>query len=240
MAVLTGDELAHLQVRFENAYPQDILRWAAITYGSRLALVTSFQPTGIVTAHMLSEIAPRTPVLTIDTGLLFPETYQLMDALEARLNINLRRVRPRCSVEQQAAVRGPALWQRDPDTCCRLRKVEPLNAALTGFDAWIAGLRRDQSSGRAHVPVMKEDSQRPGMLKLAPLATWTEDMVWSYIHAYDLPYNELHDRGYPSIGCWPCTQPVQPGDDKRAGRWSGHAKTECGINIDLPEEDAGR
>lgn len=240
MSVLTGDELAHLQVRFENAYPQDILRWATEAYGSRLALVTSFQPTGIVTAHMLSEIAPRTPVLTIDTGLLFPETYRLIDELEDRLDLNVRRIRPRLSLEQQAAEYGQQLWQRNPNTCCHLRKVQPLNAALTGFDAWIAGLRRDQSSGRSQVQMIDQDRRHPGMVKLAPLATWTEDMIWSYIHAYDLPYNELHDRGYPSIGCWPCTRPVENGEDQRAGRWSGHAKTECGINFSPDEDEAGR
>ncbi|CAG1012651.1 phosphoadenosine phosphosulfate reductase [Anaerolineae bacterium] len=223
-------QLDQLNAEFEKAAPQDILKWAATRFGERLALVTSFQPTGIVTLHMLSEIAPHTPVLTLDTGLLFPETYTLINELEQRLNLNLIRLRPAQTVEQQAEAHGPELWARNPDQCCNLRKVIPLDQSLKGYDAWITGLRRDQSEGRSSVQVVAWD-QKHQNLKLCPFATWTEEMIWLYLNAHELPYNHLHDQGYPSIGCYPCTQPAAPGADKRAGRWVNSAKTECGIHL---------
>ncbi len=220
--------------RLESAPPQDILRWAAETYGDKLAVVTSFQPTGIVTLHMLSEIAPETTVLTLDTGLLFPETDSLIDRLEQRFNLRLVRVRPRQTVAQQAVSHGPALWEREPDLCCNLRKTIPLDQALRGYDAWIAGLRRDQSEGRATVPVVAWDKKYQ-KVKLCPFVTWTEEMIWTYIAAYELPYNPLHDRNYPSIGCYPCTRAIEPGtEDKRAGRWAKRSKTECGLHLAGP------
>jgi phosphoadenosine phosphosulfate reductase len=228
------DEYARLNGEFETATPQDVLRWAVETFGKGLALVTSFQPTGIVTLHMLSEIAPRTAVLTLDTGLLFPETYALMDELEQRFNLNLIRIRPAQTVQEQAGTYGSALWERDPDRCCNLRKTVPLEQALAGYDAWIAGLRRDQSQGRASVPVIDWDKKYQ-KVKLSPFATWTEEMVWTYIHAHELPYNALHDQHYPSIGCYPCTRAVEPGSqDMRAGRWVNRAKTECGLHVAEP------
>lgn len=223
-------DLSQLQDQFEDAYPYDVLQWAADTYGSRLAIVTSFQPTGIVTLHMLSEIAPDTPVLTLDTGLLFPETHHVMNELEARLNLNLLRVKPALSVQQQADVYGTPLWESDPNLCCNLRKVVPLNRALVGYDAWITGLRRDQSRQRTNTPVVAWDG-RNQRVKISPLATWTEDMIWAYIHAHELPYNELHDHGYPSIGCWPCTASVSSDGYSRAGRWVNQNKIECGIHL---------
>lgn len=215
---------------FETGAPQDVLRWAADTFGERLAVVTSFQPTGIVTLHMLSEIAPRTPVLTLDTGLLFPETYTLIDTLEAQLALNLHRVRPAQTVAEQAASLGDQLWARDPDQCCNLRKVVPLDNALIGYQAWVTGLRRDQSDGRQQTPIVSWD-KRYQRVKLCPFATWTEDMIWAYLTAYELPYNALHDQQYVSIGCVPCTQSVSSDEtDKRAGRWVGRGKTECGLH----------
>lgn len=222
--------LQALNEQFEYADPATILRWAVETYGDKLCVVTSFQPTGIVTLHMLSEIAPRTTVITLDTGLLFPETYALIDEVEARFDLNLVRVKPPITVEEQAAQYGDNLWATDPDLCCHIRKVAPLNPALAQFDAWIAGLRRDQS-GRAKVPIISWDAKY-GNVKLAPFANWTEDMIWLYVRSHELPYNALHDRGYPSIGCntLTCTQPVAPGGDDRAGRWVNHRKSECGLH----------
>jgi len=229
------DTLQILNTEFETTYPQAALQWAAETYGDKLAVVTSFQPTGIVTLHMLSEIAPKTPVLTLDTGLLFPETYAVMDELERRLNLNLIRVRPAQTVTQQAETEGANLWEREPDRCCNLRKTIPLKNALDRYEAWITGLRRDQSAGRSGIPIVSWDAKYNNV-KLSPLAKWTEEMVWTYIHAHELPYNTLHDQNYPSIGCYPCTQPAAPDAlDKRAGRWSGHEKTECGIHISQGE-----
>jgi phosphoadenosine phosphosulfate reductase len=224
-------DLTELNTAFEGGYPEDALRWAAETYGDKLAVVTSFQPTGIVTLHMLSEIAPNTPVLTLDTGLLFPETYALMDELEERLNLNLIRIRPAQTIQQQAESFGAELWDRDPDQCCNLRKTVPLNLALDGYEAWSTGLRRDQTAGRKATPIVSWDTKYNNV-KLSPFATWTEEMIWTYIAAHELPYNKLHDQNYPSIGCFTCTHPVAPDAiDKRAGRWVKHEKTECGIHI---------
>jgi phosphoadenosine phosphosulfate reductase len=192
--------------------------------------VTSFQPTGIVILHMLSEIAPETETITLDTGLLFPETYALTEQLEQLLRLRLTRVQPTINITEQAAQFGSSLWERDADRCCGLRKTAPLERALTPYAAWITGLRRDQSEGRANTPIVSWDSKHQ-KVKIAPLATWTETMVWTYLHAYDLPFNTLHEQGYPSIGCYPCTRPVTAdSSDKRAGRWQGSQKTECGIH----------
>jgi len=228
--LLSPAQIEAVNAEFETEDPQTILRWAAETFGDRLAVVTSFQPTGIVTLHMLSEVAPRTAVLTLDTGLLFPETYALIDDLEKRLSLNLIRVYAAQTVAEQAISEGDALWARDPDRCCALRKVAPLDKALSGYAAWITGLRRDQGSTRGKTPIVSWDA-RNQKVKLSPFATWTESMLWTYIQAYELPYNALHDQNYPSIGCWPCTKAVAPdAADPRAGRWSNLAKTECGIH----------
>lgn len=227
---------------FQDAYPQDILRWAAQTFEQHLTIVTSFGPTGLVTLHMMSEIAPHTPVLTLDTGLLFPETYALMDEVERLLGLNLIRVRPSLSLEAQAADYGEALWESDPDQCCMLRKTIPLGEALDGCTAWIAGVRRDQSPQRAQVPIIAWDT-RYQRIKLNPFAAWTEDMVWTYIRAHGLPYNPLHAQGYPSIGCLTCTRAVSGSGYSREGRWSGSDKMECGIHLnpsDTPQQQAAR
>lgn len=229
--VASQETLERLNVEFENATPQEVLQWAVQNHGETLVSVTSFQPTGIVILHLLSEIAPQTPVLTLDTGLLFPETYALMDQLEQQLNLNLIRVRPALTVEQQMQQHGAALWERDPDRCCDIRKTVPLKDALEPYSAWITGLRRDQSEGRGQTPIISWD-RKHDKVKLAPLATWTESMVWMYLEAFELPHNALHDQGYPSIGCYPCTQAVSADStDKRAGRWRGQSKTECGIHV---------
>ncbi len=213
---------------FEQAAPQDILRWAVETYRDQLVVVTSFQPTGIVAIHMLQDIAPQVPVLTLDTGLLFPETYALIDEVQARFHIDLIRVEPEQSLAEQTIAYGDSLWQRDPDTCCQLRKVQPLNKALRNYGAWITGLRRDQSAERANTPIVSHN-RKNNLTKICPLANWTETMIWTYIEAHDLPYNALHDQGYHSIGCWPCTETAS-GDDLRSGRWAHSSKTECGIH----------
>ena len=206
-------------------------------FGERLTVVTSFQPTGIVTLHMLQEIAPDLTILTLDTGLLFPETLALTDQLETLWGLNLVRVRPRQSVAEQALEYGDALWATEADRCCNLRKTQPLDAALAPFDAWITGLRRDQSDGRRETPIVSWDDKR-GKVKLSPFATWTEEMVWTYLHVHNLPYNTLHDQQYPSIGCQPCTRPIAEGEDKRSGRWFGQAKTECGIHFAQKQQGA--
>lgn len=226
----TREQLADISAQFETAHPADVLHWAIETYGDRVAVVTSFQITGIVTLHMLQAIGARLPVITLDTGLLFPETETLIEQLTERFDLNLIRLTPEQTVAQQAESHGAALWQRNPDQCCHLRKTIPLQNELAKYPAWVAGLRRDQSPTRRNTPIIGWDA-RHNMVKLAPFATWDESMLWAYIRAYDLPYNSLHDQGYPSIGCWPCTRAVTGGDDTRAGRWSTTDKTECGIHV---------
>ena len=173
---------------------------------------------------------PRLNVFVADTELLFPETYALIERVERRYGITVEAVRPRESVAEQNANHGEALWARDPDACCDLRKVVPLRAHLRGYDAWMTALRRDQSSTRAGIPVQGWD-QAAHVVKVAPLAAWTESDVWAYVAEHDIPVNTLHFDGYPSLGCTHCTRRVEPGDDLRAGRWVGVDKVECGIHV---------
>lgn len=224
------NQLPQIAEELEHTSPQDILRWGYQSFGSSMAVVTSFQITGIVTIHMLQDIAPTVPILSLDTELLFPETYTLIEQIEQRFNLSVQRIPPQQRVEEQAATYGAELWASQPNLCCQLRKVDPLKAALAQYPAWITGLRRDQSARRANTPIVSWDEQHQNV-KIAPFATWTEDMLWLYIHTYELPYNHLHEQGYPSIGCWPCTRPVADGQDPRAGRWTGFNKTECGIHL---------
>jgi phosphoadenosine phosphosulfate reductase len=222
-------QINELNRAWEGAAPQTILRQAGERYSSELALVTSFQPSGLVMLHMLLDIMPQIPILMVDTGLLFPETYEHIARWEQRYGLSVTRIRPAQTVAQQAEAHGAALWERDPDLCCALRKTIPLGDALGGYAAWITGIRRDQAETRREAAVIAYEPKY-GNVKLAPLAAWTEEMVWTYIHAHELPYNPLHDQRYFSIGCYPCTRAVAPGEEARAGRWSGQIKTECGIH----------
>ncbi len=223
--------LNQLAQEMEGWSPQEILTWAIQTYRPRLTLACSFGgPSGMVLLDMVMQLAPDTPVFYLDTGFLFPETYRLAEVAAARYGITPIAVRPALGAAEQAAQYGEALWTRDPDRCCELRKVLPQREALKGFDAWISGLRRDQAATRRTTPAVQWD-QKFGLVKINPLATWDERSVWRYIAAHDVPYNPLHDQGYPSIGCTHCTRPVAPGEDARAGRWSGFTKTECGLHI---------
>jgi phosphoadenosine phosphosulfate reductase len=190
----------------------------------RVTVACSFQKEAVVIAHLVSEALPQATFFTLDTGLFFPETYETWDKLEERLGIRVEGRRG-ITLDEQAALHGDRLWERDPDRCCDLRKVRPLREHLAGHDVWIAGLRRDQSPERADTPKLGWDAKH-GLWKAAPLADWTEREVWSHIFEHDLPYHPLHDRGYASIGCEPCTRP----GDAREGRWAGTDKIECGLH----------
>jgi len=228
---LDQSSIEKLALEFERGSPEDVLAWVIGAYGGRAVLACSFGgPSGMVALDMVMRIDPATPVYYLDTALLFPETYELVQWMSSRYGITPIRVKPRLSVAEQASVYGPELWRRNPDICCAMRKVEPQLAFLREYDAWISGIRRDQSATRALVPIVEWDSKF-GLIKVNPLATWDERMVWTYIRAHELPYNELHDRGFPSIGCRPCTQPVSEGEDLRAGRWPGFSKVECGLHV---------
>jgi phosphoadenosine phosphosulfate reductase len=190
----------------------------------RIAVACSFQKEAVVIAHLVSEQLPDARFFTLDTGLFFPETYETWQALEERLGITVEGRRG-ITLEEQAQLHGDELWKTDPDRCCDLRKVTPLRDRLAESDVWIAGLRRDQSAERADTPRLGWDAKH-GLWKAAPLADWTERDVWNHIFEHDLPYHPLHDRGYASIGCEPCTKP----GDAREGRWAGTDKIECGLH----------
>jgi phosphoadenosine phosphosulfate reductase len=243
----TPEALREVSAGLEGRLPEDILLWGLDHFGGEkaqssaqrdgrqgIALATGFGPEGVVLMHMLSQLAPGATVFYTDTDLLFEETYALRDELSARLGIQFTRLHSGLSLEAQAAQHGPALWSRDPDLCCQLRKVAPLRQFLRAKQAWISAIRRDQTANRASAGLVEWDRSN-GLVKLNPLAAWTTSQVWSYVLKYQLPYNPLHDQGYPSIGCWPCTKAVAAGADPRSGRWAGLGKTECGIHLPVPQ-----
>jgi phosphoadenosine phosphosulfate reductase len=212
----------------ENLSAPEVLEWMFDQFGSRHYIACSFQKTSSVTAHLASQVNPDARFFYLDTDVLFPETYETRDRLAEGLGIEFDRFH-NLTIEEQAEQYGDELWKREPDACCGIRKVEPMRRALSSVDCWVAGVRRADSSTRAKAPKFAWD-KKFGIWKLNPIADWSERDVWNYIHEHRLPYNPLHDRGYPSIGCTHCTQPVGPGGDPRDGRWAGVAKTECGIN----------
>ncbi len=208
---------------------EDVLVWMANRYRPEVALACSFGLEDCALVDMLSRHAPNVGIFYLDTQLLFPEAHATRDRLMERYAIRPLRILPRLDPEAQAAEFGPALWARHPDACCAMRKIQPLQAFLATQRAWITGIRREQSPTRLHAPFVEWDRQF-GLAKANPLAAWTAADAWRYVRDHAVPYNPLHDCGFPSIGCWPCTRAVQPGEDARAGRWSGFAKTECGLH----------
>jgi phosphoadenosine phosphosulfate reductase len=214
----------------ERLSAPQLIRWAWEAFGSRLCLTCSWQKQSSVLVHLVSELAVPVDVIELDTHLFFRESYETRERLVERYG--LHPIRPAMlSVAEQHRVEGPNLWERDADRCCHVRKVEPLIRALEPYDAWISGIRRDQSPSRAGTPKVVW-SERYGVWKIHPLADWSDEDVWSAIMADDIPYNPLHDAGYRSIGCMPCTRPTRPDEEERAGRWAGSDKLECGIHVD--------
>lgn len=225
-------DLKSFALEFERWTPQAILGWAIATYGARLVASCSFGgPTGMVVIDMLSKLDRSIPIAYLDTGLLFPETYALVRRVEEHYGIAPLAITSALSVQRQNDVHGEALWQRDPEHCCTIRKVRPQATFLAGYDAWITGMRRDQTTTRAATPIVQWDD-RFGLAKINPLARWDERRVRRYITEHDVPYNILLDRGYASIGCRPCTRPLQTGESGRDGRWSGFTKIECGLHYE--------
>jgi thioredoxin-dependent adenylylsulfate APS reductase len=228
------DAIAAADHALEGRHPEVVLAWAAERFARKVAFTTAFGAEGCVLVDVIGRNRIPIDILTLDTGLLFPETVALWCRLEERYGLSIRAVRPAQSVAEQAAAHGDRLWERDPDRCCELRKVVPLRQALRGYDAWVTSIRRDQTAGRATARSVEHDPGF-GLVKLNPLAAWTSRDVWSYLRAHDVPVNPLHARGYPSLGCVPCTSPVRAGEDPRAGRWRGRGKTECGLHVRPPE-----
>ncbi len=216
----------------ERLEVQVVLRAAFDVFGSRAAISTAFGPTGLCLLHLARAIEPDVRVYSIDTGFLFEETYALQARWREEQGLRFSSVLPVLSPQAQAIEHGERLWERDPDLCCALRKKAPNEAALADVELWITALRRDGGSSRAATPLLSRATLSNGrtLLKLAPLAPWSHRDVWRYIHANRLPYNELHDRGYPSVGCTHCTSAVEAGGAERDGRWRGRAKTECGLH----------
>lgn len=213
-----------------EAKPQEILEWAVRTYFPKLTMATAFGPEGCVILHMLSEIEPRVRVFNLDTGYQFAETLALREEIARRYGIEVELIGPETSVAEYEALHGGPLFGTNPDQCCADRKLAPLRRGVVGYDAWISSIRADQSAHRARASVVGWDSKF-GLAKVNPLLRWTKRDVWAFIVTHNVPYNPLHDQGYPSIGCWPCTQAVANGEtDERAGRWAGQAKTECGLH----------
>lgn len=234
---LSSAEVRDLAASFERAPLVDVLRWAWERFGHRAAIGTSFQGAGLVMIHHAVKAGLPLPVFTLDTHLLFPETLALKARLETFFGLEIESVTPDLSLDEQARDFGPELWSTKPDTCCSLRKVEPLKKKLSELDVWITGLRRQQSDTRSRTGVLEQyhfDVLRDRtVLKLNPMANWTREAVWDYLAVHGIPYNPLHDRGYRSIGCWPCTRPTSEGENERAGRWTGFDKAECGIHTFL-------
>jgi len=230
LAVITERQVSELQVAAESWTPHRVLGWAFDTFGDRVAISSAFGAEGMVLIDMASRIRKDFRLFTIDTEFLFPETYKLMDRIEERYGIQIEKVYSLLSPEKQEEWHGVALWSRDPDLCCSLRKVEPLRRKLGELDAWITSIRRDQTSVRSAAHRIEWDAKF-GLVKVNPIVDWSSKQVWRYIHDHNVPYNELHDQNFPSIGCTHCTRAIRPGEDPRAGRWSGFSKTECGLHV---------
>ena len=229
---LTDDlsaEIARESQRLETAEPQEILAWVVERFASKFTMATAFGPEGMVLIHMLAEIGPKTPIFNLDTGYQFKETLELREEIKRRYGIAVEMKQPETTVAQYEQQHGGPLYRTNPDQCCFDRKVKVLQQAVVGMHAWASAIRRDQSPDRAQAPIVGWD-KKFSLVKVSPLATWTKQKVWGFITQHNIPYNPLHDQGYTSIGCWPCTRAVLLGEDERAGRWSGFAKTECGLH----------
>jgi len=232
--MLTLDQVNTLDARLGVQSTEEILAWAWKEFGEKAAIGTSFQGAGLVIMHIARERGFGFPIFTLDTGLLFPETIALKKELEDFLGRKIETLEPDLTVEQQASIEGPELWKRNPDLCCTMRKVVPLQSKLSELDCWITGLRREQSATRSDIGVIEiyafDQTSGRDIIKLNPMANWSRESVWQYIRDHKIPYNPLHDQGYRSIGCAPCTRKAGEGEGERAGRWTGFNKAECGIH----------
>lgn len=218
------------------AHPIEIIRWGVDKLGaSSLTLACSFGYEDVALVDMVSKVNTDVDIFYLDTDLLFTETQQVVVQLAEKYNLSFIKVSPALTLEEQTEQYGNELWKSNPNQCCSLRKVQPLKKTLSQYPGWITGIRREQSETRAQTEVVEWD-EAFGLYKLNPLAYWKEQQVWDYIHEHQIPYNPLHDQNYPSIGCYPCTRPVKPGEDPRAGRWTGFTKTECGLHQSSNQE----
>ncbi|KHD86618.1 phosphoadenylyl-sulfate reductase [Heyndrickxia ginsengihumi] len=224
------DPFQTLQPDDETKGALNILKWAYDAYGDSIIYACSFGAEGIVLVDLIAKVKQDADIVFLDTGLHFPETYELINKVKEKYpSLRIRLKEPDLTLDEQREKYGSALWKRQPDQCCYIRKVKPLEETLQGAVAWLSGLRREQSPTRRNTNFINKD-ERFQSIKICPLIYWTWEDVWNYIRENNLPYNELHDQGYPSIGCFPCTSPVSKDGDSREGRWSGLNKTECGLH----------
>ena len=224
--------LASLDVasqNLESAAPVEILEWAVENYAPNFAMATAFGPEGMTMIHMLSTFAPETPIFNLETGYQFQETLELREKVKQRYGIEVQLVRPEVDVVEYEQLHGGPVYKSDPNKCCYDRKLSLLKKVANRLHCWSSAIRRDQSPDRAKAPIVGWD-KKFGLIKVSPLANCSKKDIWNMILEHDIPYNPLHDQGYPSVGCWPCTRPIGIGEDERAGRWSGTAKTECGLH----------
>jgi phosphoadenosine phosphosulfate reductase len=219
-----------IQIVAEPWSPEEVLRWGFDRFGDTIALASSFGAEDVVLIDLAAKVRAHFPVFTLDTDFLFPETYELIDRVERKYGIQVERRKSLLTPWQQQETLGPELWKHSPDQCCEIRKVEPLKAKLAELQAWITGIRRDQTPFRRTAGKVEFDINF-GLVKLNPLADWSWAQVWQYIRENQVPYNPLHNLNYPSVGCTHCTRPVSDGEDLRSGRWAGLQKTECGLHL---------
>lgn len=227
---LTEQDLVILNSTYEQSSPGELLRWASYEFGNKVALGTGFGPSGVVLIHQVVTLGLPIRVFCLDTNLLFKETYSLWKTIEKRFDISIESVAPILTLEGQKTIYNDKLWKTDPDMCCHLRKVLPLQKYLANKEGWITGLRRSQSQMRSTIDKIEWDPVSK-VCKINPLANWDQDETWRYINKHNLPYNPLHDEGYPSMGCIPCTTKAGPMGNERSGRWTDLDKTECGIHL---------
>jgi phosphoadenosine phosphosulfate reductase len=225
----TLEALHEASQRLENASPEEIISWAVENYYPKLTMATAFGPEGCLILSMLARIEPKVYVFNLDTGYQFKETLETRDRIREKYGVDVKLERAELSVEEYESANGGPVYKVDPNRCCFNRKIEVLRRVVPQFDGWMSGIRRDQSPHRAGAPIVGWD-KKFGLVKISPLANWTKQQVWKRILDEKVPYNPLHDQGYPSVGCWPCTRKVVFGEDERAGRWSGSSKTECGLH----------
>jgi phosphoadenosine phosphosulfate reductase len=236
--VFDADRIAAACESLQGKSAQEILRWAVQTFYPRLTMATAFGPEGNCIIHMLADIEPRVRVFNIDTGYQFPETLALRERIKEKYGIEVEYVRAETTVAAYEEKHGGPVYVFDSNQCCHDRKITPLQRAVVGYDAWVSAIRKDQTRDRGQASIVQWDAKFK-LVKINPLLEWTKNDVWKFVTTHDVPYNPLHDHGYPSIGCWPCTRAVAAGEDERAGRWAGTEKKECGLHVIEQEGGSG-
>lgn len=233
--IIQEARLAEISDALESAPPQEIVRWAVETYRDQLTVATAFGAEGCCLMAMIAQVRDKTgltpAIFNLDTGYQFSETLELRERLQERYHMVIRLVSASETVAHMEARFGGPIYDSNPDHCCYLRKVVPLQTAVQGFTAWMTAIRRDQTPERAQAPIVGHDPKYRHLVKINPLANWKKTHVWDYIQRHTVPINPLHAQGYPSIGCWPCTRPTGADEDDRAGRWAGTMKRECGLHL---------